>query len=247
MSGSGRRFWHLVQWQLAEARHQRVVWVLGAAALAVVISGGALTVFNFGGEEPRFLFSLARAALLTTGTLVAATVGPALVQGGLGSRVAHALFARGVRRWQWVAGSGLALGVVLAWLAVAVGAGLAALLAWRGHGAAGGLALALGGDLAALLIVGAAAAFFAAVFAQPVPASFATVATAVAMACAPVIGHMAKAATGPALLFWRGLDRVVPDAALLSGAPPAVAAAYAGGYMLLFLAAAAVVFSGREL
>lgn len=247
MNARGRQFWHLVQWQLAEARHQRVVGVLAAVAVLGVAMASVLRSFNFGAAEPRFFAQVARAGLWGTGVMIAALVGPALVQGGVKAGSAAALFARGVSRWAWVAATIVALWTALAWLTLLVAAGLAALLVWHGHAGAWGAAALLARDLGALLVLANAAVLFSALFGQPTPASLATVGLALAAALAPIVERMAARSEGMERGFWTVLDWAVPNFAALVGAPGSAGLVWVSGYAAAYAVAAGLIFSRREL
>lgn len=242
-----KRFWHLVQLQLAELLHQRVGWLLAGAAVALVLSCGALRDFNFGGAEARFFTHVAQVGLLGGGTLAAALLGPALVGQGLAQRTAQALFARGVRRGEWLLASLVALWVALGWFLILLGGALAFLLVQHGHdGAIRAAVTALAAEGGALLLIGAAAILFAAVFERTPPAAAATVAFALAGQLAPIVAHLAARASGASALGWRALDLVVPSFALVEQGSFS-AAAYLLGYAAVLAGAAVLVFSRREL
>lgn len=244
MNARVRRFWHLVQLQLADALHQRVVWILAAAAAAVVFAAAVLRDLNFGGAEAHFFISAARVALGLTGTMFVALLAPTL----LAPRLAPVLFARGVRRAEWVLANCAAVIVAVGWLVVVLGAVLAASLAWHGHGDAivGGLR-ALASGAGPLVVLAAAAVFCATVFERLVPAAAATLALAVAGQLAPVIDHLRAQSGGVTGVLWRVLDWLVPNFEVAGGAPAAVAAIYVSGYAALYALAAVVVFARREL
>lgn len=243
-----RQFWQLVQWQLAEALHQRAPWLAGAAAVALVLSIGVLREFNFGAAEARFFVSIGQLTLLLAGTVTVALLGPALVGGGVTQRTAHVLFARGVRRADWVAANVAALAVVVGWLAVFLGAALAVMLARYGHGEAISPAMrAMAAGAGGLLVLAAAAVFFAAIFERPTPAAAATLGLALAAQLAPVLQHLAAHAQGAPAWGWRALAWIVPNLPGLETAPGAGAALAVAGYVVVFTAAAGIVFSRREL
>lgn len=247
MSSHLRRLWHLVQFQLAEALHQRVAWILAGAAVGVVLAGSALRSFNFGAAEPRFFTSVAQLVLSLTGSLLAALLGPALLGHGLATRTALVLFARGVRRAEWVLSSLAALWLVLGWLVVLVAAALTWLLWRHGHGAQlPGAWRALAPVGAAVLLVGAGAVLFAAIFERPVLAAAATLAWALAGQLAPLVARVAADSRGAEALAWRGLDALVPDFSALAGGG-AGAGIYIAGYAAVCAAAAMLAFSRREL
>lgn len=247
MKRGSRQFWHVLQWQLAEARHQRVLWVLPGVAFAVVLSAVVLDSFNFGASEERFFTHVARGALHLAGVLMAALVGPALVQGGLRSGVAAAFFARGVSRRVWLAANLVAVWTVLAWLALLLGAALALVLGWHGHRGALAAGAILVGDLGVLLVLASAAVLFAALFNQATPAALATVGFALAALLAPIIERMAERSEGAGRVFWRLLDWLVPNFAGLAEAPWGVAVLGGLGYGAAWFVLAGVVFSRREL
>ncbi len=244
MKATARRFWHLVQLQLAEALHQRIVWLLAGAAVAVVLEAGVLRDLNFGGAEAHFFISAARVALGLTGSVLGALLGPTLLSAGL----APVLFARGVRRAEWVGANLAAVVVALGWLVVVLGAALAASLAWHGHGEAIGPALrALARGGGPLIVLAAAAMFFASVFARLVPAAAATLALAVGGQIAPVLDHVRAQSGVVGGVFWRAVDWLVPNFEFAGRAAGGVAAAYVLGFAALYALAAVVVFSRREL
>lgn len=248
MNSRVTRFWHLVQFQLAAALHQRVAWVLTGAALAVVLAGSALRAFNFGAAEPRFFASVAQMALFVTGTLLAAALGPALLGDGIRTRTAHLLFARGVRRAEWVAATIAALWLVLGWLVVLVTAALAWLLVRHGHGEWWKIAVRqLAGGAAAMLVVSAGAVFFGAIFERATAAAVATVALALAGQLAPIIARLEAGSRGLELWGWRVLDWLVPNFSALEHASAWAPLGYLCGYTAVYFAAAALVFSRREL
>lgn len=244
MNATGRRFWHLVQLQLAEALHQRIMWILAGAAAAVVGAAAVLRDLNFGGGEAHFFLSAARVALGLTGTVLVALLGPTL----LAPRLAPVLFARGVRRSEWVLANLAATVVAVGWLVVVLGIALAASLAWHGHGETIGAALrALARGAGGLLVLAGAAVFFASVFERVLPAAAATFALALAGHLAPVIDHLRAQGGGVAGVVWRGLDWLVPNFEFAGRASAGVAAVYVAGFAALYTAAAIVVFSRREL
>lgn len=244
MNASARRFWELVQLQLAEALHQKIVWVLAAAAAALVVAAAFLRDLNFGGAEAHFFISAARVALGLTGTVLVALLGPTL----LSPRLAPVFLARGVRRSEWVLANFATAVIAVGWMAVLLGIALAASLAWHGHGEAIGAALrALARGTGALVVLAGAATFFASVFARLVPAVIATLALALAGQLAPVIDHWRAQSGSVAGVFWRVVDWAVPDFEFAGQASTGVAAAYVVGFAALYAVAAAVVFSRREL
>lgn len=247
-SSWANRFWHLVQFQLAEALHERVAWVLSGAAVALVLAGSALRTFNFGAAEPRFFASVAEVVLLGTGTLLSAVLGPALLGRGIAARTAQLLFTRGVRRAEWVAATLAALWLVLGWLVVLLGAALAWLLVRHGHGAQVGAALRqVAGGTAGIFIVGAGAVFFGAVFERAPAAAAATGALALAGQLAPILARLAESSRGLEAAGWRVLDWLVPNFSALSGGGGEVALLYVIGYTAVYVAAAVLIFSRREL
>ncbi|MBA4138840.1 MAG: hypothetical protein C0518_16165 [Opitutus sp.] len=242
------RGWHLVQFQLAAAVHQRVAWVLSGAALAVVLAGAALRTFNFGAAESRFFVSVAEGVLVATGTLLAAVLGPALLGEGGATRTAPLFFSRGVRRSEWVGATLAAVWVVLGWLVVLLAGALTWLLVRHGHGSEVGAAWRqLAGGATGLVIVGAGAVLFAAVFERAAVATTATVALAVAGQLAPILKRLGATSTGAEALGWRALDWLVPNFSTMHTAPGQVALLYVVGYAAVYAVAAAVIFSRREL
>jgi ABC-type transport system involved in multi-copper enzyme maturation permease subunit len=243
-----RQFWHLVQWQLAEATHQRVLWLVAAAAVALVLSVGVLREFNFGAAEARFFVSVGQVTFALGGAVVVALVGPALVAGGLAQRTAHLLLARGVRRSAWVLANLAALAVAVGWLVVLLALALGAMLALHGHAEALPAALrGLGIGAGGVLVWAAAAVFFATVFERPTPASAATLAFALASQLAPVLAHLAARGEGWAGWGWRALAWLVPNLGGLETASGGGAALAVVGYVGVFAGAAVVVFSRREI
>ena len=243
-----RQFWHLVQWQLAEALHQRVWWLVAAAAVGLVLSVGVLREFNFGAAEARFFVSVGQVTLGFGGAVLTALLGPTLLTGGLAQRTAHVLFARGVRRSDWVLANFAALAVVVGWLVVMLAGALVAMLALHGHAdairpALRTLAVSVGG----LVVWAAAAVFFATVFERTTPAAAATVALALASQLAPVWQHLAGRVDSAMGWGWRALAWVVPNLGGLESAAGGTVAVLVVGYAAVFVGAAMIVFSRREI
>jgi ABC-type transport system involved in multi-copper enzyme maturation permease subunit len=238
-----RRFWHLVQLQLAAAMHERVAWLLAGPAVALAASGAVLRSFNFGAAEPRFFTNLAHTGLLLAGVALAAVLAPTLLAGGGSRRTAAQLFTRRVTRGEWVLANFAVLWLVLGWLILLVTAVLLGLLARHGHAAAwSAAARTLAGSGATVLTVGAGAVLFAAIFDSVPAAAGATLALALTGQLAPVLVRMRESG-----LAWRLLDLVVPDFATFSAAPGGTVLAYALGYAAAFVAGAVLIFSHREL
>ncbi len=243
-----RQFWHLVQWQLAEALHQRVLWLVAAAAVGLVLSVGVLREFNFGAAEARFFVSVGQVTLALGGAVVVALLGPALVAGGLMQRTAQLLLARGVRRSGWVVANLAALAVAVGWLVVLLALALAAMLALHGHAEAIRPALrVLAVGAGGLLVWAAAAVFFATVFERTTPAAAATLALALASQLAPVLQHLAGRADGGAGWVWRVLAWLVPNLGGLETAAGGTVVLLVAGYAAVFAGAAVIVFSRREI
>lgn len=244
---AARQFWALAQWQLAELLHQRVGWVLGGLAVALVGSLGTLREFNFGAGEARFFIGVTQVSLVGFGSLFVALLGANVVAQGLAQRTLPTLIARGVGRSTWLLATLAALWVVVGWLVVLLGGALAAMLAWHGHGAVIAAALReLGSGAVGLLVLATAALFFATIFGRPVAAACATLALAVAAQAAPVLSEAAArgALTAP---FWRVVDWVVPDVVGWAAAPGWVGLAQGLGHAAVFVLGAMIVFAKREL
>lgn len=244
MNAAVRRFWHLVQLQLAEVLHQRIVWILAGAAAAVVIAAAVLRDLNFGRGEAHFFLSAARVALGFTGTVLVALLGPTL----LAPRFAPVLFARGVRRSEWVLANFAATVVAVGWLVVVLGVALAASLAWHGHGdAVDGALRALARGAGGLIMLAGAAVFFASVFERLIPGAAATFALALAAHLSPVIDHLRAHSGAAAGAVWRVLDWLVPNFEFAARASAGDAAVYVVSFAALYALAAIVVFLRREL
>lgn len=243
----GRIFWRLVQWQLAWLLHQRVAWVIGLTMLATLAASAALRGFNFGAAEPRFLQSVAVAAVLLAGTLLVALGGPALFFGGLETRSTELLLARGVGRTRLLAAQALAVLLVTGWLVVLGAIALTAVLAALGHGAAIGAALrALSASATSLLVLSGATIFACAIGRTALMASVLTLAVALAGHLASILAHVAMTSAGAERIAWRALGWLVPDFSALA-AGGAVGLLLAAAYAAAFLGAASWIFARREL
>lgn len=242
-----RQFWSLVQWQLAELLQQRVGWLLAGLSVALVGSLGTLREFNFGEGEARFFIGVTQVGLVGFGTLFVALLGANGVAQGMAQRTLPTLVARGIGRSAWLMATLAALWIVVGWLVVVLGGALAAMLVWHGHGAAVSEGVRqLGTGAAGLLVLGAAAVFFATVFVRPTAAATATVALSLAAQAAPVLDQAAARGGGGAPL-WRLVDWLVPDVVGLGAEPSWLGLAQGGGHAVVFALGAMIVFAKREL
>ncbi len=248
MSARLQRCWHLTQFLLAQALHQRVGWLLATVALAVLAGAGALRGFNLGTEEPRFFTQLALLSLLLSGAFVAAFVGPALFCEGLATRTIPTLLMHGARRSEVVIGLLIALWTLLGWLVLLHAGTLAGVLIAYGHAPELAPALrAVASGFGPLLIVGAGSILAAMLLGRAVLSTAATLALACAGQLAPVIAFAQVRSSGVAQMGWTALEWLVPNFAVFETASPWAAATYAVSYASLYGCAAAFFFARREL
>ena len=244
-----RRVWLIAGEGIEEALHLRLAWLLAAAGVGLAAGGAALTEFNFGLEEPRFLTDVASAVQEFFGSLQAVLLTVALVHGGIEHGRPQLLFVRGVRRPEWLLGSLAAVAAGSLALVLTVQLVLGALLAERGAPPVFG-ALADAGARAWLrlgLVGGFALVTSVICQSGTLAAALACVLTAAA--------HLAPAARlalaqGGSLHrpWWMWLTGIVPDFSVIDGVPSLVrATAYAGACSALQVTAACLIFSRRDL
>ena len=246
---TARRLSLLAGEAVREALHLRLPWALALACLGLGAGGAALTGFNFGLAEPRFLSDLADGELALFGGAQALLLTVVLVHGALERGRPQLLLARGVRRWEWLAGNLAAAWAASAALAAGVYLVLGALLLWRGH-AVDPAGLAADGARAffRLAVVAALALATAAICRSTFLAAVLALALTVAGQLAPV-AHWNATHGGPAgRTGWTALGCILPDFSLLGdGSTLAAAAGRASVYCALYGLLAAAVFARRDL
>lgn len=248
MSAGLARIRHGVRLGLQEAWHWRAGWMIAAVAIAIIGLAALLREFNFGTEEPRFLINSARVALQWCGALYLALAGPALVHGGIESRLAALMFVRGMRRGEWLVAQWLVLLALTGGLAVVAGLALAAALAALGHGAVAPAGWALLASGAGPLIILAGASLFSATLTRSTPlATVVTLALAVAGQLAPVLRVVQDRAGTVQQWLWRGLDWLVPDFSVFQSAGSATALLHAFGYSAAYGLAAFLILRRRDI
>lgn len=245
-----RRFWRLTQQALGEALRLRSGWVLIAVVFAVTLGSLGLGELNFGGDEGRFIVSLAFGALHVAGTFLAVVLPVALVSAGLDGGTLALVLVRGVTRAEWLLARLLAVVIVVTWLALLVGLLLVVLLHLRGLEPEVTALMRAGALAGARLAVVAGLALLAAVLARQAWAALALAGGLVLAAQLADVAAWMFARSGDGLaVVGRVLVAGVPHLAKLGPetTAPGLALAYAAGWTALLALAAAVIFSRREL
>jgi ABC-type transport system involved in multi-copper enzyme maturation permease subunit len=139
-AASLRRIRLLARHTVGEARHQRLVLLLGLTGAALVPGVRWLGDFNFGAAELKFIGDFGLGVVGFLGTLLAVLATAHLFFAEITSGAAQFVLTRPVRRWEYVAGNFAGIVAVLTLFVLGMAVILAGLIAVRGAqlGAAAG-------------------------------------------------------------------------------------------------------------
>lgn len=252
-AASLRRIRLIARHTLGEARHQRLVWLLGLTAAGLVPGALGLRDFNFGGAELKFIGDFGLGVTGLGGTLLAALAPAQLFFGDIAGGAAACVLTRPVRRGEYLLGKFAGVAAVLALFVLVLALVLAAVLAWRGAQlGAGGVPLPVFLQACALqwmkaTLVTAMTLLVCSYAGSALFASGAGLLLALA-------GHLRGFAGGGHwswLRAWPDLGLFDAEPLLADGQPAPAAwllllAAYWAAYLLLFLLLAAHAFRRRE-